>query len=318
MQQKSLELFVNLLESVVLEDSTVLPLVQDNDAATQLVTALHQNGKLSHNAAITAQPQMTDKQLVALLNKLTNDSSTYMMILSNPNKAVALTIGRSSDKFTMLDAKGKLKSETLGWYSQSYATATKAKLKSLGIDLANVKVYVIKQPATYVAARRKEKNKFSPVAARSESFKSVDDFAKILVTKFKPLWVRAMEAAKADIKGYVNTQIKNNAYELVQPKVERLAKLDDALTDLELDPSMQSVQLVAQSVNNAIAMAAYHFYPEQARTINRNWNRSISRYVLTTNKDGVKLLFDDIIGGDMSKLSAVLAFFKRDLISTKS
>ena len=318
MQQKSIELFVNLLESVVLEDSTVLPVVQGNDAATRLVTALHQNGKLSHNAAITVHSQITDKQIVALLNKLTNETATYMVILSTPDRAVALTVGKTSDKFTILDAKGKLKTETLGWYSQSYATAVKAKLKGLGINLTNVSVYVIKQPATYVAARRKAKNKLAPVAQQTSQFKSTDDFTKMLVTKFKPLWIRALEAAKADIKGYVNTQIKNNAYDLIQPKVERLAALEEALTDLELDPSMQSVQLVAHAVNNAVTMAAYHFYPEQSRTINRNWNRSINRYVASTHKDGVKQLFDDIAGGDMTKLSAVLAFFKRDLISTKS
>jgi hypothetical protein len=316
MQQKSLELFVNLLESVVLEDSTVLPVVQGNDAATQLVTALHKNGKLSHNAATVAQPQMTDKQLVALLNKLTNETSTYMVILATSDKAVAMSVGRSDDKFTILAANGKLKTERLGWYSQSYATAVKAKLKGLGINPTNVSAYVIKQPATYVTARRKTKNKLTPVAQRTLQFKSTDDFTKMLVTKFKPLWIRALEAAKADIKGYVSTQIKNNAYDLIQPKVERLAELEDALTDLELDPSMQSVRLIAHSVNNAIVMAAYHFYPEQSRTINRNWNRSLNRYVPTTHKDGVTQLFDDIASGDMTKLSAVLAFFKRDLIST--
>ncbi len=314
MQQKVLTTLVSLFESLVLEDSAMLNQFRGT-SAEDLILALHKAGKLSHNAEAVKSKDLNAKQLIALFQKLSDSNTTNMVLLVKGPVAIAVHVTKSDDKFIKLDAKGKLKSSGLmgGYYN--YTDRLKAKLQT-EIGLTGLDVYVIKQPSTYVTSVRRKRAKAAPSGISVATFKSPDDFAKSLVTKFKPLWIRSMEAAKADIKGYVNLQIKNGAYNLIEPKIKRLAELDEALTDLEFDPTKQTVELISHAISAAISMAAYHYYPDKAGRLSRDWNRSTRKYTVSTNKSAVEQLFNDIAAGDMTKLGTILAFFKRNLVYT--
>ena len=318
MQTKIVNALVSLFESVVLEDSTALPMFKDNPAATLLITALHQTGKLSHNAEIKKSKNLTERQLLNLFQQLSDSGRSNMVILTKGEKAIAISVTANDDKVMSVNDKGKITSKSLtsGWYS-SYASRLKQGLTN-AIGTTGLDVYVVTQPATYATSVRRKRSKLATGSTDTTTFKSPGEFAKSLVKKFKPLWLRSMEAARADVKGYVNLQIKNGAYELVEPKLRRLKELDDAITDLEFDPTAQTVELVSHAVAEAIAMTAYHYYPEKAGRLSRDYNRGIRRYTLSTGKGAIEQLFNDITGGDMSKLGTILAFFKRNLINTRN
>lgn len=315
MQTKTVNTLISLFESVVFEDSTVLPVFKGNAAAEQLILALHKAGKLSHDAEVVKSKELTSRQLLSLFQRLTDSGTTHMLILLKGPKAVAVSVTKSDDKFMQLD-KGRLKTSSLtsGGY-WNYQDRLKQTLQNV-IGLSGLEIYMIKQPGTYVTSVRRKRAKLKP-GAEVNMFKSPADFARSLVKKFKPLWLRTMEAARADVKGYVNLQIKNGAYDLVEPKLRRLRELDDAITDLEFDPTAQTVELVARAITDAIAMSAYHYYPEKAGRISREYSRAAGRYTLTTGKNAVEQLFNDISTGDMTKLGTILAFFKRNLIDTR-
>jgi predicted transcriptional regulator len=314
MQTKTVNTLISLFESIVFEDSTVLPVFKGNAEAEQLILALHKANKLSHNAEVVKSKELTPKQLLSLFQRLTDSGTTHMLILLKGPKAVAVTVSKSDDKFMQLD-KGRLKSKGLMSGYWNYQERLKQTLQNV-IGLSGLEVYMIKQPGTYVTSVRRKRAKLKP-GAEVNVFKSPADFANSLVKKFKPLWLRTMEAARADVKGYVNLQIKNGAYDLVEPKLRRLKELDDAITDLEFNPTAQTVELVARAITDAIAMSAYHYYPEKAGRISREYNRAAGRYTLTTGKNAVEQLFNDISTGDMTKLGTILAFFKRNLIDTR-
>ena len=135
---------------------------------------------------------------------------------------------------------------------------------------------------------------------------SVDTLTK----KFKPLWQRAINTAIADIKGYVANQIKNDAFEKAQRKLDQVKRLQDILDNMEAG-SEETPGTIKQAINSAVLMAASHHYPEQTGNITRGYSSGYN----AERSEGPNQLLKDIAAGDQTKLGTVLGFFKRTLIS---
>jgi hypothetical protein len=133
-----------------------------------------------------------------------------------------------------------------------------------------------------------------------------------LLAKFKPLWLKAMQTAEADIKGMVATMIKNGAYDKALKKMDYLKKLDDGIINVQEGGSPPD--FLSKSLSTALAMAASHYYPEQTGDISRPRWGGAGGFV-PANEEGIRMLMKDISGGDQKKLGTVLAFFKRSLIA---
>jgi hypothetical protein len=131
-----------------------------------------------------------------------------------------------------------------------------------------------------------------------------------LVVKFRPLWVKAMNAAVADIKGHIANQIKNDAFEKAKNKLNQLSSLSNAVEELE-NGSTEAPGFVKGAVSTAIYMAASHYYPETTGEISKRYSSGVSAQYT----EGPQQLLKDIANGDTKKLGTVLAFFKRSLIS---
>ena len=134
-----------------------------------------------------------------------------------------------------------------------------------------------------------------------------------LVKKFKPLWLRSMRAAEADVKGMITTMIKNDAYEKAEKKLGIVKSLQRAAEAIEMGELDSAPEWLQRSVNNAILMAASHHYPELTGEIQRG--RYGSGGLQATNSDGPRKLLQDISDGDTAKLGTILGFFKRNLIT---
>jgi hypothetical protein len=131
-----------------------------------------------------------------------------------------------------------------------------------------------------------------------------------LVKKFRPLWVRAMSSAIADIKGHVANMIKNDAFGKAMKKLKYIESLQSSLDELESGES-DTPQYIRTAVQTAIYMAASHYYPEQTG----NFSKDYSGVYSTQFSEGPRQLLQDISNGDSKKLGTVLGFFKRALIS---
>ena len=133
-----------------------------------------------------------------------------------------------------------------------------------------------------------------------------------LVQKFKPLWLRAMTAAQADIKGMVVNMIKNDAYEKAKQKISVLENLEDAADRIETGDT-DTPGFLNTAIKNAIIMSASHYYPDQTGEISKE--RYGGRGLMSASSEGQRMLLSDISKGDQKKLGTVLAFFKRSLIT---
>jgi hypothetical protein len=133
-----------------------------------------------------------------------------------------------------------------------------------------------------------------------------------LVTKFKPLWARAITASIADVKGHIANMIKNDAFEKAKKKLNHIETLQNGLEQLEAGNS-DTPGFLNSAINSAVLMAASHYYPETTGNLDR------SRYggggLSAQFGEGPAQLLKDIAAGDQKKLGTVLSFFKRSLIS---
>ena len=115
-----------------------------------------------------------------------------------------------------------------------------------------------------------------------------------LTAKFKPLWVRAVSAAIADVKGHIANQIKNDAFEKAKRKLSQVESLQNALEALE-------------SGNTDTPSSV----KSETGTITRGYSSSYN----AQHSEGPQKLLKDISAGDQKKLGTVLGFFKRALIT---
>jgi hypothetical protein len=130
-----------------------------------------------------------------------------------------------------------------------------------------------------------------------------------IMKKFKPLWSKAMTTAIADVKGHIANMIQNDAFSKAEKKLEHVKRLQVGLEALEAGET--HLELISNSVQMAIYMAASYYYPEQTGEITRGYGRSYN----PENQEGPNRVLNDIAQGDTQKLGTVLAYFKRNLIS---
>lgn len=183
-----------------------------------------------------------------------------------------------------------------------------------GNNLDFLKNHIGKLQSFYVGAETgktaelKRKRKDNQTGAGSQAVTQ-----DTLVQKFKPLWLRSMRAAEADVKGMIATMIKNDAYEKASRKLDILKSLQRASESMESGELDSAPDWLQRSVNNAILMAASHHYPEETGELQRSgYGRG---GINAQNSAGPKKLLQDISDGDTAKLGTVLGFFKRNLIT---
>jgi hypothetical protein len=103
--------------------------------------------------------------------------------------------------------------------------------------------------------------------------------------------------------------IKNDSFDKASHKLNLLQHLTKALDDLETGET-KTPDAFREAVNQAILLAASHYYPEQTGNITKSY-----RGFSAERSEGQYLLLKDIASGDTSKIGTILAFFKRSLIS---
>lgn len=152
-----------------------------------------------------------------------------------------------------------------------------------------------------------------------------DNFVKLMMIKFKPLWLKAIDSAINDTKGWVQTMVKNHSFSKAKHKLEKLQYLEqmsDRLRDGDnpLDGKERyndPYTPLRTAIYNAVMMTAHHYYPDksggfksQERTYGSRGTHKIQR------SDALEALFNAIRDGETEKLSTMIGFFKRGLTAS--
>jgi hypothetical protein len=289
MNLETYQLFAQLLEGHINEASTAMNLIAANPGGKEVVQKLHKDMQLAHDLGYKKIDKIAWSDLKGsyrgawvIIQGTTgtgaikaNSNGTYEAVASTGGETRSVKDGRGGNIIDFLKGEiGKLQK----FYTASNTTAVRDKQSK-----------------------------------RADSQKGLDKTVTqdTLMKKFKPLWVRAINAAIADIKGHVANQIKNDAFEKAKRKLNYIETLQNGIEQLEAG-SQETPGFVQQAVNSAVLMTASHYYPETTGNIER------SRYGGGSSaqfSEGPAQLLKDISEGDTKKLGTVLSFFKRSLIS---
>ncbi len=291
MRPESYQLFAQLLESQLDEASTSMALIAGKPGGKEVVQALHTNMKLAHDINYSPIDKISWSDLKeAWLGKWVIVQGTtgtgaikayrgsYEALASTGGEVDRLRADRGGNILDFLKGKiGKLQKFYVG-KNTGYVSDVQSK-------------------------RADAKQGSGPGEVTNDT----------LIVKFRPLWVRATQAAVADVKGHIANMIKNDAFAKAKHKLERLESLQNGLEALEAGGT-EEPGFISSAVNTATLMAASHYYPEQTGNISRSRYGSGGRYTAQFH-EGPQQLLKDIAAGDQKKLGTVLAFFKRALIS---
>jgi hypothetical protein len=267
------------------EDSTGLDLVRGQTGGEAVIKKLHQAGGLSHDQEYHPVDKITWSQI--------KDNRSWVIIQGAKGVGAIKTSG--GNYYAEASDGGEVQSQ-----NSSRSDAVTTFLKSV---IGSFKKYYVGRESGAVANLKRKRSQNKEVPSNK-----VDQTS--LVKKFRPLWIRGVEAAIADVKGMVGIMIKNDAFSKAESKIALLKKLEGTLENIA--SGEDSPNLIQQSVQAAIVMSAGHYYPEKTGEITKQRYSGYS----SENQEGVSKLLNDIAQGDTAKLGTILAFFKRSLIAS--
>jgi len=281
--------FAKLCESLVLEASSSIDLFKGFPGGDAVIRKLHSDYKLSHNQ----EYMPIDKISWSILKDMSRggwvlvkgQNGTGAIIQKNGSYTAVTSNGNDPEVYTN-DRGGNI----LDFFKTNIG-----------------KIVRIYQGREEGGVKNKQEKR---AALKKNPAKQMN--SEVLMNKFKPLWIKAINSAIADIKGHITTQIKNDAFEKAKKKLNQVEKLQNMIDTLETGGNMDRITgPLSNAVHVAVLMAASHYYPDQTGSITKSYS---DNYV-AQNQEGTQLLLKAVSDGDTLKLGTILGFFKRSLIS---
>lgn len=288
MQPKSYQVFAQLLESHVNEASTSLSLITGNPGGETVIKKLHKDMKLAHDQDYRQVDKISWSEL--------KDAYKGAWVIIQGAKGTGAIRAKGGNYEAVASTGGEVRvvKDGRGGNVLDFLKGEIGKLQ---------KFYVGKNTSAVDDKQRKR--------ADAQKGKDPEVTQETLMKKFKPLWVRAVTAAIADVKGHIANQIKNDAFAKAEKKLGQVKSLQNALEALEAGVDADVPGSIKSAVNIAVLMAASHHYPEQTGSISRGYGSGYN----AQRAEGAQQLLKDIAAGDQKKLGTVLGFFKRALIT---
>jgi hypothetical protein len=291
----SIQLFAQLCESFldIDEASTAMSLIGNHPGAQQIIKKLHSSQSLSHNQDFSQIRKIS-------WNDLKQRWPAGWVLCTGP-KGTGAIFARNGN-YHAFASTGE---EPVGFQNAKGGNVLDFLAQNLGGKWENFS-YWIGTENKYALDKRSSRKQNAPTTG------AIDQ--RDLMKKFRPLWAKAVELAIGDCKGMVTTMVKNDAFEKASRKLQHLQQLERVQDSMLAGDEDHYPDAIKQAINQAVLMAAHHYYPEQTGEINRSRYGGSASYA-STNSEGPGLLLKDIGAGDQKKLGTVLGFFKRTLIS---
>jgi hypothetical protein len=293
MRIESCQLFAQLLEGYVNEASTSMSLIAGQPGGKEVVQALHKDMSLAHDIGYRPIDKIS-------WSDLKNSYEGAWVIIQGTKGIGAIKAGRNGNYDAVASSGGPVNTTSDGRGGNI--------LDFLKGEIGKLQKFYVGKNTRAVQDKQRKRSDSKKGAGTAEVTQST------LVKKFKPLWVRAITASIADIKGHIANQIKNDAFEKAKKKLNYVESLQNGLEMLEAGSDTSDIpDFLNKAINSAVLMTASHYYPETTGNIERTrWG---SGGLSAQFQEGPAKLLKDISSGDTAKLGTVLSFFKRSLIS---
>lgn len=286
------EIFSRLAEDFLAEASTSMDVVKSHPGGAQVVQALHKDFKLGHDMAYTPIPKIAWSDL--------KDSyrGAWVILVGTKGTGAIKASGGNTGDYDALTSSGEAPQHLRNSRGGNILDFIKG-------NIGQIRSYYMAKNTQAVTDKQRKRKDNQPSAATPVASQET------IVTKFRPLWLKAMQAAMADIKGMAANMIKNDAFHKAEKKLNMLKNLENSIFELQ-NGSKDTPGQVKNAIHIAIMMTAAHYYPDQTGDIQRSHYGS---GYSTQHSEGTAQVLKDIGAGDQKKLGTLLAFFKRSLIS---
>jgi hypothetical protein len=291
MRPESMKLFAQLLETYLPEDSSATGVLGSVTGGAEVVRKLHKDMGLAHDQRYNEVTKISWSDL--------KDNRYGGWVLIRGDKAA-----------------GAIKADSSGSYESVAFDPSTGQVETYSNDRGGNNITFLqskigKLRAFYVGKDTGDLTK-KKIDRRNRSEKPAAGVVNndVLVKRFRPLWLKAMTAAEADIKGMIAIMIKNSSYEKARRRMDQAAQLLSAIEKLETGSLEETPSFIKEAVNVAIIMTAVHYYPEKTGEIQKDYKSYHSQF-----DEGPRQLLKDISEGDTAKLGTILTFFKRSLVS---
>ena len=305
-------LFVDLLEGMLTEASTGLDILQGVPGAKALVTQLHR-AKGVDDTLPADQEYYPIKGKTPPWSDLKSHKqriTTWVLVKAERGAAVIFAAGAGAPYKVFVRDTDDPSQPT----SQKYDDRGGNILNYITDHVGKIQAMWMGRDKHAVADIRKKRQENIPPATE---YRSVEDFTQAMMDKFRPLWLRAVRGAMADMKGWVGTQLKSDSVHKARAKLEKLQGLKDLADAIETGQLGDDARkLLFRTAYDAISLTTAHYYEELAGELSRerSYYGSSGSAIKVSNKDAVQQLYTDIRAGDTKKLGTLLAYFKNSLV----
>lgn len=134
---------------------------------------------------------------------------------------------------------------------------------------------------------------------------------QVILRKLRPVYMRYLDQAIADVKGVVGMALKNDAYSKVNQKVAILTNLQNVRQELIDNPDTVP-EKIKERLRPALYLTASHYYPDQTG----NFALGVDRYGRgqPSSQSGPQQVIADIANGDQKKLITLMNYLKQSLL----
>jgi hypothetical protein len=281
--------FISLCESIV-EASTAMSTLKSSPGAKEVVQHLHQKRNLVHDVEFREIDKISWSTL--------KDSATGWILMTSPKGTAA--IKATGGTYRVLVSDG---SEIYGRDESRGGNAIDFIKNLIGKPTRFFQGTSDPHDLVFLQKKREQsqqKNTTGSIGSESD-----------LMVKFKPLWVKLLTKAAADVRGVLMTMIKRRNYEDSREKINQLEKLETQIEDLEDGKIPESLK---SKLNLALLMSAAYFYPEETGEITYNRYSYGGNQYRSERSEGLQRLMKDLAGRDNQKLAVILGFLKKAIL----
>lgn len=134
---------------------------------------------------------------------------------------------------------------------------------------------------------------------------------QVVLRKLRPVYMKYLDQAIADVKGVVGMALKNDAYGKVNQKVGILTNLQNVRQELIDNPDIVP-EKIKERLRPALYLTASYYYPDQTG----NFALGVDRYGRgqPASQSGPQQVIADIANGDQKKLTTLMNYLKQSLL----
>lgn len=275
------ELFAMLCEGILLE-STIISILGNSPRATALAKEIHKQKKILHNS-----PFIKTNRVEGGLARSDARIDYHYLIIGENNDFLYLTTkgNRGGDFHFMYVDKDRITEE----HTVNGLVAAKKYITEKIGKISRIYQYTRNMDTEAHKKHRIDISKRGPVSSSNRY-----DLDR-LYRRFKPMFMRTLLMAEAEMKGMLMTMVRNGYYNEAVNKANRLKTLSSLIYTYEQDTETNQ-QYFKDKIYTALVLTGKHVFPDM------------------NDYEAADKLLESLTKGNMQHLLYVLMFFKNTIM----